>query len=649
MIPSTTTITQIDELPGEEIEFSIGDPRWVMRTQADLYSNRELAVVREYSTNAADANRERALRLGIKPLPIEVTLPSTMNPYFTVRDFGDGMSRDVLAEVYTKFGESTKRDSNEYNGMLGYGSKSAVAYTSSFTVTSVHEGIKTVAVITRKPDWSIVMKIVSQVQSDAQSGTEVKVPVHNADEFSAKAKDFYKFWLPGTVLVNKVEPKHHAGRKIVDGLFASQEYGNSYVVMGNVPYRIENPQALFAGSKMRYFHFVAYVNNGDVEFTPSREALKYTQQTKDALREIFTNLEKSVLAAAEKDIASAKSHSEAFTVWNEWRNSIGFGMFDDLTYKGEKLEHTFAIKGYSRALGNYGRGAQRINRYEVMAMPNTIVVTEFFIDPSSNAKRKVVEYAKMKGWTVNKAVFTASRESDINSKWIPRDKFVTWETLKKALPKKQRPTVLSTGRPTGSWDYYEGYTIREGQSIPAKGSLYYLTVQESKAHRNPHDVLVALGIKDGIVIRVPQNRLEKFKRDYPHIKNLRDTARDKVEKDGAKLLSDDAKEILDIHPDTRNWFERVNTSGMTDPHIKSLASALTNEDALLKPYRDNLALAKSLGLVYYVNEYRPNRQNDYIREKYPLASGYNYGVNQEHVKIYVNAVYAAEMEKKKDE
>src|SRR6478735_5428255 len=123
-----------------------------MRSMADLYSNRELAVIREYSTNAYDSNVEKALRDGHDIEPIQVGLPNAMNPYFTVQDYGVGMSEETMREVYLTFGESSKRDSDDYNGMLGFGSKSAVAYTNTFTVTSVKNGRKVVAVITRRED-----------------------------------------------------------------------------------------------------------------------------------------------------------------------------------------------------------------------------------------------------------------------------------------------------------------------------------------------------------------------------------------------------------------------------------------------------------------------------------------------------------------
>ena len=58
----------------------------VLRNQ--LYSDKIGAVVREYSANAVDANREA----GKADTPIEVTLPSSFDPVFKVRDFGPALN-----------------------------------------------------------------------------------------------------------------------------------------------------------------------------------------------------------------------------------------------------------------------------------------------------------------------------------------------------------------------------------------------------------------------------------------------------------------------------------------------------------------------------------------------------------------------------
>jgi hypothetical protein len=82
-----------------------------------LYSNKILAVVREYSTNAQDAHAEA----GKKDVPIRVTLPGPLDPTFRVRDFGPGLSEEDIRTVYALYGASTKRNSNEVVGQLGLG------------------------------------------------------------------------------------------------------------------------------------------------------------------------------------------------------------------------------------------------------------------------------------------------------------------------------------------------------------------------------------------------------------------------------------------------------------------------------------------------------------------------------------------------
>ena len=93
----------------------------VLRNQ--LYSDKVLAVIREYSTNAVDAHIE----VGKKDTPIKVTLPNPLSLDFKVRDFGRGLTEREIGEIYAMYGESTKRGTNEQIGQLGLGCKSAFA------------------------------------------------------------------------------------------------------------------------------------------------------------------------------------------------------------------------------------------------------------------------------------------------------------------------------------------------------------------------------------------------------------------------------------------------------------------------------------------------------------------------------------------
>ena len=81
------------------------DMRYVASLLRNNYSNTQLAVVREISANALDANREANANR-----PIEIKLPTQLNPTFAVRDFGGGLSEQDIFGLYSKYGKSTKRD-----------------------------------------------------------------------------------------------------------------------------------------------------------------------------------------------------------------------------------------------------------------------------------------------------------------------------------------------------------------------------------------------------------------------------------------------------------------------------------------------------------------------------------------------------------
>ena len=151
----------------EDIGFVID----LLRNQ--IYSNKILAVVREYTVNAVDAHKE----IGKPNLPICVNLPTRFNPHFTVRDYGNGLSHDDICNIYVRYCKSTKRQSNAFTGQLGIGCKSGFAYGDSFTVTSFHKGIKTtyVAQIDETSQGKIIK--MDETESNEKIGIEIKIAV----------------------------------------------------------------------------------------------------------------------------------------------------------------------------------------------------------------------------------------------------------------------------------------------------------------------------------------------------------------------------------------------------------------------------------------------------------------------------------------
>lgn len=653
MKPVQSTTTQIDNLPGEEVHFSISpaNSAWVMRSMADLYSNRELAVIREYSTNARDA----MIEAGRGDRPIEVSLPSGMfsNPKFVVQDYGVGMSEQELKEVYTQFGESTKRVSDDYNGMLGFGSKSAVAYTNTFSITSVKNGYKNVAVITRTEDtmggYIIKMKVVvPNMETSEPNGTRIEVPVHNWQEFSRKAKDFYRFWEPGTVLIDGKQPEWYVADKLDDGLYMTPQAGTSYVVMGNVCYPIVNADALFPRG-MNRISFVAYVPNGTVEFTPNREALKYSEHTKKNLHAIIQNFCKKAIDTAKEEIANSKTHWEAYNAWSKWVRVVGKDNVPDLYFKGEKLGTHFMIQGqrYDRQMHRYN--TDRVTNYAIEDTQSTIFVTDFINNLSSAHKQKAREWMHLVGKMSRYVVFT--QEKSITSPWVDPSRVVAWEDLKTALPKapsKPRAQNTAPGRLAGSFDLITKSGRLYEKDVPSATELYFITVQEYNQERDLSGVLAEFGLAHEVVL-VPANRMNKFMRFYPHAKPIWPFLEAKVNLDGLSLLSADAKIALNLNGNDKLRIGKLDASRVDDPEIRELIRICkTPESEYIRDYQRHARLSRVLGISHKFRVY-PQVSNNWERRATPLSNKYpllgSTGLvnprDLEHAYVYMNAAFAA--------
>lgn len=640
MIPPTNSMTVTDTLPGREIDFKIGDPFWVMESLADLYSNSELATVRELSTNARDAQDEA----GYVDKPIEVSLPNLMSPFFIVKDCGVGMDETDLEDVYTQFGVSTKRANAKANGMLGFGSKAPIAYTGTFSVTSVKNGIKTFAQVIKKTD-RITLKVVMTSKTDEPNGTEVKVPVHNHEKFSTIARDFFRFWVPGSVLLDGEEPVQAVGEKIADGLYYSTTPGTSYVVMANVGYRIANPAALFKSSKMASLSFVAYVPPGSVEFSKSREDLKYTDLTINTLQSVITDFEKKMITESKAQIAKAENHAKAWGVWKEWCDRLGSTLFADVEYKGDKFPENIEINGTVYTIQQPGEYYNRYNthsidKWTVATFKRALVVTNYTpAEVTSYNKGKAKQYANHIGINPKYIIFTPGAWK---SKWVEPHS-ITWEDLKAALPKKQRiPGPPQPKRPKGVFDYITrgGWTMEK--PLPTTGTIYYTTVAETKSPRMSFfGQILKLLDDDGSIVVLAKNRIAKFTRDNPQAIDFVPYAKSQVVLIGNDLLSDDAKRCLSVGSSTRRILEHLDLSKIDDPEFAATKKLVANREELLTEYRRHVALAQALGMGFEFKHHNVSSDDETLIKKYPLFYNLPYHGWNDDVYFYINAKFAS--------
>ena len=299
----------------------------LMSVLTDLYSNPTMAVVREYSTNAWDAH----IAAG-NPAPIQVTLPDQMTNMLVIKDFGTGMSKDDITDHFSKYGWSSKRDSDEEVGMLGLGCKSGLTYTSQFTLVTIQDGIKNTVLVTREESGGGIVQVIDTVSTEEPNGTEVQMPCKDWNEMSLVTHDFFQYWERGTVLVNGEEPAciwDAAGAGAIrlddDIIMLPHDQNNrakkaSMLVMGGVAYPIQQSKLPYEmqrnDDRMRA---IVRVPIGTINFVPSREALTYNKRTLETITDAWNFIYAGMGRMVQAKIDAAPNAKEAWRIWMNWR------------------------------------------------------------------------------------------------------------------------------------------------------------------------------------------------------------------------------------------------------------------------------------------------------------------------------------------
>jgi hypothetical protein len=255
-----------------------------------LYANKIRAIIRELSCNAVDSHTAA----GKIDLPFDVHLPNALEPWFSIRDYGTGLSHEQVTNIYTTYFESTKTNSNDFIGALGLGSKSPFSYTDNFTVTAVQNGRKGIytAFINEQGVPSIALML--EESTNEPNGVEVRFAVdqrYDFDKFRQEARYVYEYFkqrpvISGSADFKFTDPKYKE-KDIVPGVHHLADSGHSYAIMGNIKYPIEVPnegQALGNLRGLLKCSLLMEFDIGELDFQASREGLSYIPETIEAIK-----------------------------------------------------------------------------------------------------------------------------------------------------------------------------------------------------------------------------------------------------------------------------------------------------------------------------------------------------------------------------
>ena len=292
---------------GKTIDFQLdlsnaGHITQILRKQ--IYSLHDLAVAREYTTNAIDEH----IKYGVTK-PVQEILPSRHNSFiFSVRDYAKGLPTEDIENIYVKYGASTKRDTNTQTGCLGIGCKAAFAYTDTFNVTSYHTTgtHKYVATLTNATGQ---LHHLGSSDLTTSHGTgmliEVPVPENKVSSFVGTVSK-YLTYLP-TELVN-IQVNTNLGLE------------NWYDV-DNSDYNLmdkDNNELTYINNK----HLVIEAPLGSLSIAANREELQYDDRTALTLKHLDDDVTTTVIDRVQETIDQEDTWASAIKTYSHTQEQI---------------------------------------------------------------------------------------------------------------------------------------------------------------------------------------------------------------------------------------------------------------------------------------------------------------------------------------
>lgn len=672
MKPTERILQVDDQLAGEKVAMSVEQSAMghIMMILTDLYSDPELATVREIATNARDANIEA----GNGDLPIDITLPTDAEPNLVIRDYGKGLDADDIRYIYSRYGASTKRDSDDVVGMLGLGCKSPLAYTDQFTLTGIKNGVATVVNVSRTEDGGGDMTLVSTYETDEPSGTTVIVPAKRNNDFTDKANDLFRFWKPGTVRIDGQEPKMVDGFWIADDLLLTPDVKRDMIVMGGVPYPMKDVPS-YVSSKKHSWATVAFVEIGAVNFVPSREQLMFNSRTKAMVTTIENRVADELGPAIERQVEAAQSTEEALAValmgdtlgYREklyWRGieiptSYDFKeSFPLSTYEYEKSDGTKETRTeyQSGVLVLKGEKKHRVREDSIekvipaSTLRNSVIFTGYKLTTWSATKREKLEQwlnkqdmerptnwllmpyipEDLKPWITDEQVFDF--DTTVGAEKLPS----TSKRVDEYGNRIRKPKGLYPVKTQGDEQEIEAGNIDTSKPIFYTGKNIMHAIpprwgSDIKEKRESDSKIIFSEHPDAQVVLLAANRYDKFKRDFPQAIDV-DEYNAKAKERWLNSLSDDEKLYLhlDLEYD-RQYFAAFDAERCDDPDFAKVVKVAKLESG------------EAIRKAYNLYQERPEVKFNDPRDKYPLLPEGTIGKKEtdkmEHALFYMRAVY----------
>ena len=353
-----------------ERAFTVKAGAHMMSILSGLYKNPLEAIVREYLSNMNDAyvalRKADPKAVFIAPL---MRVPTRLSPTLEFQDFGIGMDYEMVWEVYSQYGNSTKTENDDEVGGFGLGSKTAFCYNngSPWNITAVKNGVRNRFMAFVGEDGIPQLTHISEEATTDHSGVTVSIPIRHQDVDGViaachKYAKYFPMELTVEGLDKPIEPLKYAYKGADWGMSLGKEHygyrGGLTAVVGNVPYKVQSydgygsdASALRLGQVIVGNEWTIHLPIGSVDIVPSRDDLKYSDRTKATITAAVDRVIKEFQTVVEKEIQSAKSEWEVCSHLHNLKNKLigGTAFKFKITWNGKEIADTKITRKFADA------------------------------------------------------------------------------------------------------------------------------------------------------------------------------------------------------------------------------------------------------------------------------------------------------------
>ncbi len=257
----------------------------------NLYSDSIGSTIRECASNALDSHRRAGCD---EPIVVSFKKNNQADTFeFAVEDFGIGLDADDVRNIISKYGKSTKRDSNTELGMMGLGFKAPLAYSSSFYFVCRKDYMERKYMMYEGEDTNSIDLLYEKPTAEP-NGVKVIVPVNYYDRynFATKIREqlayfenvYFDVEPMGNYSVDNNFTIHRAEHFQYSSLATNSDM---HLCLDNVSYPIDWEK--LGIDRIRIKLALRFSLSDGLFPTPNREAIRYTKEAKETiLKKIFT-------------------------------------------------------------------------------------------------------------------------------------------------------------------------------------------------------------------------------------------------------------------------------------------------------------------------------------------------------------------------